>query len=305
MRYAPLVEPRKRKRLLLATVMVSAIGIGYFFFFSQKPEPTYEGKRLSEWVEINSSASQTFAEHQQAASAIRAIGTNALPCLIQWAASERGAARLCLTTVAQRLPSWISNHKTFTAWVLDPQMRAFKARLAFGVLEENAVPAVPALHQMALSSRDPDVHVNAIAILALIARHHSDATKALTNIFAVTTIPEVVLSPQFFSSYGDTTPFVPVLIERLKDTAGHGARTSAATLGRFKPDPERVVPALIEATRSADPRLRLIAVEALGNYGDKASDALPTLQALRGDPDPGITSSISEAIYKISHHSPE
>jgi hypothetical protein len=161
------------------------------------------------------------------------------------------------------------------------------------------------LHQIALNSSNLDAQLNAIATLALIARHHFDATKALTNIAAVTTFPEVVLSPEFFNFLGDITPFVPVLIERLKDTAGDGARTSAATLGRFTPDPERVVPALIEATASADPRLRLIAVEALGNYGDKASNALPTLQALRGDPDPGITSSISEAIYKISHRSPE
>jgi hypothetical protein len=299
------VEPRNRKRLVLAIAGFIALVAGLWLLLNRNAEPSYEGKRLSEWVEIYSSASQPFAEFQQAASAIRAIGTNALPFLIQWAASEPGAVRHCLTTVSQRLPSRISNNRTVTDWLLEPQMRSFMARLALGVLGEDAVPAVPALHQVALNSSNRDVQLNAIVSLAVIARHHFDATKALTNIAAVTTIPELVLSPEFFNLHGDITPFVPVLIERLKDAAGDGARTSAATLGRFTPDPERVVPALIEATASADPRLRLIAVEALGNYGDKASDALPTLQALRGDPDPGITSSISESIYKISHHSPE
>jgi HEAT repeat protein len=285
--------------------MIATIGIGCVLFFSGDSEPTHEGKRLSEWVEILHSSDPPFGVRQPAASAIRAIGTNALPCLIRWTASEPGAVRHYLSIVgqSQRLPSWIN--RTITDWLIEPQMRAIKASHAFGVLGEDAGPAVPALHQIALNSSNLDAQLNAIATLALIARHHFDATKALTNIAAVTTFPEVVLSPEFFNFLGDITPFVPVLIERLKDTAGDGARTSAATLGRFTPDPERVVPALIEATASADPRLRLIAVEALGNYGDKASNALPTLQALRGDPDPGITSSISEAIYKISHRSPE
>lgn len=299
------MEPRKRKsHLLIILAGIVALIAGLLLVLNRTAEPTYEGKRLSEWVEIHRHG-QSFGERQPAASAIRAIGTNALPCLIRWTAAEPGAVRRYLSVVVQgqRLPSWIN--RTVTDWLIEPQMRAIKASDAFGVLGEDAVPAIPALHQLALYSRNPDVQLNAISTLALIARHHSDATKALTNIAAVTTFPEVVLSSAFFNFHGDITPFVPVLIERLKDTAGDGARTSAATLGRFTPDPERVVPALIEATASADPRLRLIAVEALGNYGDKASNALPTLQALRGDPDPGITSSISEAIYKISQRSPE
>jgi len=67
---------RKRGIHLIFVVLVAG-GVLVAVFAGREREPEYGGKRLSEWVTTRN----TDAERDQA---IRAIGTNALPCLVKW-----------------------------------------------------------------------------------------------------------------------------------------------------------------------------------------------------------------------------
>jgi hypothetical protein len=81
-----------------------SLGIGVVAFWPGEKEPEYNGKRLSEWLDIactNMSSLEeasavlagNFAEIKskpllEAVQAVRGIGTNAVPCLVRWAAID-------------------------------------------------------------------------------------------------------------------------------------------------------------------------------------------------------------------------
>ncbi|MBI1178171.1 hypothetical protein GC207_12120 [bacterium] len=292
------MEPRKHKRLLIALI-AGVFAFGIWFFLLRNTEPKYEGRNLSEWIKIYGS-SGPLTDRQQAAFAIQAIGTNALPYLLEWINYEPSNLRLGIwSRFGGRLQGIPFVHQ-----ILYGNMeRAYATQNAFEVLGTLAAPAIPILSDQA--RKTDRVYSRGGALVSLIYIG-PDSIPALTNLATSATLAWVILNSGTLGRFGtNAVQFIPVLIEKLKNPVGDGARISAETLGQLKLDPERVVPALIDATASADPGLRLLAVKALGNYGAKATNALPTLRALRGDPDPGITSFIIQAIEKIAHNSPE
>src|SRR5438105_10163377 len=54
-----------------------------------KGEPRYKGQKLSEWLK----ASENRASEKEAAVAVRHMGTNALPWLIEWVRESEGKMR--------------------------------------------------------------------------------------------------------------------------------------------------------------------------------------------------------------------
>jgi hypothetical protein len=77
---------RSRILIILAVVCVLA-GIGVVALWPREREPEYNGKKLSEWLEI--SASRKYNDRwPQAEDAVRHIGTNALPWLSKWMSYE-------------------------------------------------------------------------------------------------------------------------------------------------------------------------------------------------------------------------
>ena len=66
------------------------VGVCVALFWPRGPkEPEYQGKKLSEWVTFHSHGSKVAPNNPDfAASAIRNIGTNAVPWLVRWIAYE-------------------------------------------------------------------------------------------------------------------------------------------------------------------------------------------------------------------------
>ena len=84
------------------------------------------------------------------------------------------------------------------------------------------------------------------------------------------------------ATQGAPTPeFLAILEAAMRDESGYVRRSATWALGRLTPDPARFVPLLIEACDWEQPlhdtSLPEAAVEALGNYGPRASAALPRL----------------------------
>ena len=88
---------KKWRRTALATVVVAALALaGAIWQAARSREPVYQGKPLSFWLEqysgqISGGAfipNRTKAVREQAATAIRHIGTNAIPWLLALAAVE-------------------------------------------------------------------------------------------------------------------------------------------------------------------------------------------------------------------------
>src|SRR6266478_5530398 len=134
---------RRRVYLILGVVGVVLAGV-LLVVFSREREPEYGGKRLSEWVEEFPSGFSV--ETQQARQAVRHIGTNALPFLVEWIAYEQPPWKAKLIRAAYGLPlgrrlGWMMRDKKAS--------RAFGATLAFECIGAEAEGAIPTLANMA------------------------------------------------------------------------------------------------------------------------------------------------------------
>src|SRR5437660_11441199 len=101
---------RKRGVYLIVAILVVA-GV-LVAVFNREREPEYGGKRLSEWVEQYADHSDSLGQKAEAADAIRHIGTNAVPYLIEWLQYETPPWKRRL----RRQANWV-------IWHLNPSRR--------------------------------------------------------------------------------------------------------------------------------------------------------------------------------------
>src|SRR5262245_47282072 len=79
----------KRRALLAAMATLLAVGLAVLVW-PREQEPSYGGRALSEWLAVyargqNAAATDSETrESERAATAVRAIGTNAVPILLRW-----------------------------------------------------------------------------------------------------------------------------------------------------------------------------------------------------------------------------
>ena len=57
-------------------------------FTAWSAEPEYGGKSLTDWLKLYQKADEGTSDERQATAAVRSIGTNALPQLVKWVASD-------------------------------------------------------------------------------------------------------------------------------------------------------------------------------------------------------------------------
>jgi hypothetical protein len=76
---------RNHRKKLGALILILAL-VAIRFSLRTNPEPSYNGRRLSEWISIyaTNNPSETTPDGEAAAIAIRCLGTNALPFLLEW-----------------------------------------------------------------------------------------------------------------------------------------------------------------------------------------------------------------------------
>lgn len=108
-------------------------------------------------------ANHDSAERTVAAAAIRAIGTNAVPCLLEWSRNETPGWHRNLARV---LPRRIGNSRLARATVYRGYHRAEAARFGFLLLGTNTVGAIPELSSMMMDPSRPETATRAIEVLS-------------------------------------------------------------------------------------------------------------------------------------------
>jgi hypothetical protein len=131
-----------RRRALTISILVAILATtGLCLWVRSHTEPSFEGRSLTEWVRpINLAHWAEFNEEQTRG--IRAIGTNALPTLLDWAQAEDGPGR-------QQFIKWLVNHPRIP--IRHPMYayeKKYLAARAFLALKELGKPAFPALLKM-------------------------------------------------------------------------------------------------------------------------------------------------------------
>ncbi len=106
-------------------------------------EPSYAGKSLSQWIRFHDDGEPTIATEQ--VSAIRAIGTNAVPCLVEWIRYSQTPLKRKAYVAANGCLARLGIHAHLADHAFS---RAEAAAFALVTLGEEARPAVPVLRSI-------------------------------------------------------------------------------------------------------------------------------------------------------------
>jgi hypothetical protein len=209
---------RVRLKRITAFILVCCSAISFVAILARSParqdEPMYQGKTLSEWLNVYTFAGSDrvpWDQHAYASNAIRAIGTNAVTNLLAWIRFEpagwqrRLEARIKPDSPTRFLEPITYNNRRM--W------RAVSAQRGFEILGSIASPAIPELvviindtnsqfsGPLALRSL---VHLGAEAIIPLIQvltnANHPQHRRAPWAVYSMNYLGEVA------------SPLIPILV---------------------------------------------------------------------------------------------
>jgi hypothetical protein len=134
----------KRRWFIAVGLLVAAFICRIVWIMALPSEPAYGGKRLSAWLDELSGLGSLHSRAQGTAQiqAVRAIGTNAIPWLIE-DYRHRG------TVWEWRLNQLLKKQKLVNYRLRDANDRPYRATVGFRALGEMAEPAIPELLALA------------------------------------------------------------------------------------------------------------------------------------------------------------
>jgi HEAT repeat protein len=301
----------ERRRILFG-IFVTLVLAGFAWLVLRPHEPVYQGRALSVWFQqAYPRGTYDLAPHSpEAANAVSAIGTDAVPSLLRMAAAGDTMERRILAHFALEFPFLHlpvqQNDGELAVW-------------GFKVLGPKARPAIPALIRL-LDDKSALVQVNAARSLGGLGTAAQEAVPALVTVLgraAGTRWQVVAVRDAAASALGEigpaAAPAIPDLaaltnvlaaelalrkirgdsllpfIERLKDTSDHRKWTQTATLiAGLGPNAEPAVPFLLAGLRSTNCSMREQGLYALARIGRRPDLCIPTLTALLEFPDPSV-----------------
>jgi len=166
-------------------VAAAAIIFGLLWFAcTTHREPRYNGRSLSQWLDL--CAGRSYAS-QEAADAVRHIGTNAVPFLVTWTQQSHGLAPWKQRFLVKVL-SWKSEapgKELLLKWITARQPQEWRAACGFGILGETARTAAPDLARVATHGNDAsaDLAINALTLLG------RDGLESLFSVITNTVAP--------------------------------------------------------------------------------------------------------------------
>ena len=182
---------RKRRKALLWSLIGLSIVIAVVLVSMPPPhrnnQPVYKGLTLRQWLDVVArhrvngyfttyqkgrppARDATPEEIKEAEDAIRAIGTNAFPCLLEWTGYKPGSA------------------KRFFFGVIEPILPQRVFNPLWGLTHRREVTAEQAVHGFRI------LHTNAFAFVAL-SKMASDTNHPLTQIPAAKAVLTITNTP--------------------------------------------------------------------------------------------------------------
>ncbi|MGO8925638.1 MAG: HEAT repeat domain-containing protein [Limisphaerales bacterium] len=243
---------RKRVHIALAVLLVMLAGVIAWQVLRQR-EPVYQGKVLSSWLKQYGtnhwSAGRGGELEKQAETAIRQIGTNAIPPYLSIITTRESPLKLKLLALVPK--RWLDRFHLRS--VYDYRFLGSYGLIALGA---EAKPAVPVLIALLNIREDPGVRLTAVLTLRSLDPVACDA--------------------------------VPALIKCLQDPDFTVRSDAIFGLGELHQDPDRVIPILVEfLDKPQNPQqsvaLRDRALGSLRQFGPQAKSAIPSLLRLLND----------------------
>ncbi len=260
-------------------------------FSSARNDPVSNGKHLSAWVK---DLNEPPAIGSESAKAIRQLGTNALPYLLEELSNHD-------TGLRKRIMDWAAddgnNFQKFW-WTYSDEGRAVRAQNAMITLGPIAKPA---LGELVRRLNDPSSPYTVATVLGHIG------PEALNPLLNALTNSSSEVREKAAGGLGwmgtNAQPAIPKLLTTLHDPVWHVRVGSAFALGKIGCEPEIVIPELIASLSDMGPqqygRVRGEAAFGLGLFGSRASAAVPDLIKALSDPESNVRRSAGDALKKI------
>jgi hypothetical protein len=284
-------DQRKIWRVVGVVVVVGFVFAVRHFSGPARKEPVYQGKSLTKWLKqlddgksfgISSSelAAPTPAQ-LEAAQAIHAMGTNALPCLM-----EDIHARPDTNEFRIRFYHWSNQHlPDYLRGLLLPNMdlteadrRRWRAAEGLAVLGPLAKPALPELKRLLLANFWHSSIKEAAFALATMG---PEGVEALTNAVQPATEWSGMCAIWALGQHPEAgTNCIPFLIQATTSRSEGTAEGAIEVLGLFHVDGGQVIPALTNFLTGKNIQLSERAARSLGSFGRQAVSAVPLLEAM-------------------------
>ncbi len=268
---------------------------------SWEREPTYQSKRLGDWIDSIASAPGR-AQASVAEEAVRQIGTKAVPFLIKWMAQPPSKLRRVLNDLqhqklGERMPRSVS--------VDHMSLRGEHASLGFRALGDQAGFAAPELLKELRRAKDPMVRLRFVNALQAIGPAGLVALcQVLTNYSVLPS--SAAPSPQkqvllCLPLWGTNAAIaLPAVIQCLKAADTEVAADAAVALGLVGRGHAEALEALTNAISDPRPPVRLNAVQALQYFGADGRAAVPALLSALRDTDPLLRAQAIAALGEIA-----
>ena len=162
---------RKRRKALLWTLVGLLIVFAVVLVFQAPPrvkQPVYNGRTLEKWLDVgahsgkwgvwgprNDGKGPTPQQLREAEKSVRAIGTNAIPTLLDWISYRASPFRRSSKDVISVLPpGQARDFLLFTVAGYKHEIRSELGDMGFAILNTNALPAREALSKLVRDSKD-------------------------------------------------------------------------------------------------------------------------------------------------------
>jgi hypothetical protein len=258
----------KAARVVIASglILVMILAVVLVWNGARRSEPVYEGKPLSRWLEghlPNSSANPPLNSPgwKKADEALRRIGTNAIPTLLQMIRAKDPPKPVL------KLLDLLSKKRLVVIRYRSAFHRNDEAEYAFQMLGTNAACAVPALTKIYQDNVSP----NSQRCAALALAHMGPAAIAA----------------------------VPVLMADFVHTNADVRFYAVSAIIHIGGDPDIVVPALKSLLKDPKTEVRFNAVAALRRFGTRARPAIPELMEARSDQDQGVRDEVDDLLWGL------
>jgi hypothetical protein len=164
---------RKRRKAVVWSLIGLSILIAVVLVSIQAPrhakQPVYNGRTLEQWLDVgahsgkwgvwgprNDGKGPTPQQLREAEESVRAIGTNAIPTLLEWISYRASPFRRSAKDVIARVPSAYGARDVllFTVAGYKHEVRSELGDMGFAILNTNALPAREALSKLLRDSKD-------------------------------------------------------------------------------------------------------------------------------------------------------
>jgi len=272
-----------RRFWIAGALLLAALGICIVIVWPR--EPRSHGRSLSTWLAALDDGEGDLAivwdektppaltrQQLEAAEAIRQMGTNALPALLRMLQTRESA----LVSIKQRLRWWlIQSGKARPMFQPDWHTASARTRhlaaLGIAALGPDAKPPASLIVPL---FRRPEYCKEAGLVLASLGQQGLQPLQsAITNKLAIWQGCVAIWALGHFPTNGQA--IVPDLLQGLASKRPGFRTTCAWALTRIQTDPEVAVQALTNYVNEEG--MRYLCLKALGNYGTRATSAVPFL----------------------------